>query len=127
VKTNQKGSVTRRVAAPGNSGTRRRRFAITLCSVPVPIYIERPRARQLARFSFFSTSHGDPRDENYRVHMGYFATRAEAQRWLKVLLHEYPDACVTETPVQAMDPSPVSSDVRPRSERVIEKPAERPH
>ncbi len=29
--------------------------------------------------------------------MGYFATRAEAQRWVKILLPYYPDAFVDET------------------------------
>jgi len=71
-------------------------MVITLCSVAVPITIPHPRARQLARFSFFSSRCQDERGESYRVHMGYFSTRAEAQKWLTSIRKHYPDAFVSE-------------------------------
>jgi hypothetical protein len=64
----------------------------------VPITIRHPRSRHLARFSFFSSRCQDERREPYWVHMGYFSTRAEAQRWLKSIRHHYPDAFVSEAP-----------------------------
>jgi hypothetical protein len=69
---------------------------ITLCSVPVPITIPRPRSPLLNRFSFFSTPRPDHCD-CYWVHVGYFPTRAEAQRWVRILRRHYPDAFVGET------------------------------
>jgi hypothetical protein len=71
-------------------------YVITLCSAPVPISIPRPRSPQLARFSFFSSTRNDERHERYWVHMGYFSTRAEAQRLLNSLLSEYPRAFISD-------------------------------
>lgn len=68
-------------------------LVITLCSMPVPITIPRPRSQHLARFSFFS-SPAVERPDSYWVHMGYFSSRTEAVRWLKMLGSDYPDARV---------------------------------
>jgi len=62
----------------------------------VPITIRHPRSRHLARFSFFSSPCQDERHEGYWVHMGYFSTRAEAQRLLESIRHHYPEAFVRE-------------------------------
>ena len=87
------GVATRGRSAPARSSPL---FVITLCTVPVPISIPRPRSRRLLRFSFYSSLRRDAQQERYWVHMGYFATRAEAQRWRKIHLKEYPHAFVSE-------------------------------
>ena len=83
--------------ASGERAQRHQSHVITLCSVPVPITIPRPRSALLSRFSFFSSRRQDHWCHRYWVHLGYFPTRAEAQRWVKILLPYYPDAFVEET------------------------------
>lgn len=78
---------------PRHATKRSEPLVITLCSMPVPITIARPRSQHLARFSFFSSPSVE-RPDSYWVHMGYFSSRTDAQRWLKILGSDYPDAHV---------------------------------
>ena len=73
-------------------------FIISLCSVPAPIAIKQPRGSQLARFHFFFSHSLEQGQKQYRLQMGYFETRAEAERWLAILNRIYPDAFVGEVP-----------------------------
>ena len=71
-------------------------LVITVCSLPVPITIPRPRSRYLSRVSFFSSRRRGRHPECYWVHMGYFSSRVEAQRWLRILHSDYPDAFIRD-------------------------------
>jgi hypothetical protein len=97
VKRTQRVTFGKTESASAERAPRDQSHVITLCSAPVPITILRPRSPLLTRFSFFSSRHQDHWRPRYWVHMGYFPTRAEAQRWVKILLPYYPDAFVDET------------------------------
>jgi len=71
------------------------RFIISLCETAGPVRIPQADRARLDGLRFFSSearSGGSP----YRVHMGYFSTRAAAERWLQVLRPVYPKAIVRE-------------------------------
>lgn len=87
----------RAAPAPGEAA-----FVITLCSMAAPISLPQPRSPQLTRFTFFFTRQR-ARGGQYQLHMGYFATPEEAQKWHKVLAGIYPDAYVTESPTGEPD------------------------
>ena len=79
------------------AGSTGRRFIITLCDSPAPVKIPSTLAG-IRRFRFFGPGvrgAGPP----YRIHMGYFATRGEAEKWLGVVRPAFPDAMVGELPV----------------------------
>src|SRR5690242_2910451 len=61
-------------------------FMITLCRVEMTGAIEAPNAPHLQKFRFFS-SRGRQRDgvERRFLHMGYFETLPEAQKWAVVM------------------------------------------
>ena len=40
---------------------------------------------ELKRFNFFVSRRFEEGRERFRLHMGYFATRAEAEEWLSVV------------------------------------------
>jgi len=72
-------------------------FIITLCDEATPVRIPKAHLAHLNRFRFFGPGvrgGGPP----YRIHMGYFPTREDAQTWLQALLPIYPKATVYELP-----------------------------
>src|SRR5882757_9541466 len=72
------------------------KFVITLCSVATPVTIPQPRSPQLMRFRFFLGQSLEGDRKRYTLYMGYFATLAEAEKWLTVLRGIYPNAVVSE-------------------------------
>jgi hypothetical protein len=86
-----------------NPGVQPGEFVINLCAVAVPIAIPQPRAPQLTRFRFFLSHCWEEGRRRYRLHMGYFATAAEAQKWLDVLRRIYPSAYVSTAPAVRPD------------------------
>ena len=74
------------------------RFVINLCSLAAPITIPQPRASRLTRFSFFLSHYREADRRQYRLLMGYFASVAEANKWLATLKRVYPQAFVSEAP-----------------------------
>jgi hypothetical protein len=78
-------------------------FVINLCAVAVPITIPQPRAPQLNRFRFFLSHSWEEGRRRYRLHMGYFPTAAEAQKWLDLLRRIYPSAFVSTAPAVRPD------------------------
>jgi hypothetical protein len=74
------------------------KLVITLCSVATPVTIRQPRSPQLARFRFFLEQSLEGDRKRYTLYMGYFATVAEAEKWLTILRGIYPDAFVSEEP-----------------------------
>jgi hypothetical protein len=75
-----------------------RRWVINLCSLAAPITIPQPRASRLTRFSFFLTHYRENGRRQYRLLMGYFASVAEAEKWLATLKRVYPQAFISEAP-----------------------------
>src|SRR5579864_1360107 len=82
------------------------RFMLTLCRLAAPVSIRPPRSPQLKPFTFFTsrTLHPDGR-ENLYLHMGYFETLADAERWVKAVRPRYPSAFVTIAPVESLRPA----------------------
>jgi hypothetical protein len=74
-------------------------FMLTLCRLEAPISIRPPQNPQLAQFKFFM-SRSPHMDGSHRLHlhMGYFPTLAEAEKWLQVVRPRYPTAIATRTP-----------------------------
>jgi len=91
-------SITR--AEPGDKGTPTApaaRFMINLCSVAQPITIPQPRDSQLTRFRFFFSHYWEDGRRRFRLHLGFFQTIVEAQKWHAILSRIYPDAFVSES------------------------------
>ena len=57
-----------------------------------------PDSPELKRFSFFVSRRREDNRERFRLHMGYFATLAEAEEWLNVIRDLYPGAWAGEAP-----------------------------
>jgi hypothetical protein len=95
-------------------------FVLNLCPVREHISIPQPRSSQLIRYAFFLSRGHAGRHERYWLHMGYFATRAEAQKWLEVLQRVYPEASITSAAVTFVsDPLGASlDDAGQKQERV---------
>src|SRR5438874_7448138 len=80
-----------------------RRWVINLCSLAAPMAIPQPRAPRLTRFSFFLNQYWDDGRRQYQLLMGYFASSAEADKWLATLKKVYPQAFVSESPATQPD------------------------
>jgi len=80
-----------------------RRWVINLCSLAAPMAIPQPRAPRLTRFSFFLNHYQEEGRRRYRLLMGYFASFAEADKWLATLKKVYPQAFVSEAPAAQPD------------------------
>jgi len=74
------------------------RYVINLCALPTPITIPQPRASRLTRFSFFLNHSWEDGRRQYRLLMGYFASVAEAEKWLNTLRRVYPLAFISKAP-----------------------------
>lgn len=74
-------------------------FVLDLCSMPGPIAIPQPRSELLNKFSFFVSRRDEAGRDSYWLCMGYFPTRAEAQKWLQLMRRVYPSAWVTQADV----------------------------
>jgi hypothetical protein len=74
-------------------------FVLNLCPLQAFISIPQPRSAHLTRYAFFVSRGLEGSREQYWLHMGYFPTRAEAQKWLEILRRVYPEAFVTSSAV----------------------------
>src|SRR5215470_4436012 len=73
-------------------------FVINLCSSTTPMALSHPDSPELKRFSFFVSRRREDNRERFRLHMGYFASLAEAEEWLNVIRDLYPGAWAGEAP-----------------------------
>ncbi len=81
--------------APTGSGP----FILTLCRLAVPIAVPQPQAPHLQRFTFFMSRARHPSgDKRFWLHMGFFATLAEAQQCSKLMQRTYPNAIASAAP-----------------------------
>ena len=81
-------------------------FMLTLCELAAPVSIRPPQSPRLKPFTFF-TSHARQPDGSERLylHMGYFETLADAERWLEAVRRRYPNAFATIAPVESLRPA----------------------
>lgn len=91
-------------------------FVLELCEVASPVAIPQPRAGQPSRFTFFCSRDQRGAQEKWRLHMGYFPTRAEAEKWLGVLQRLYPEACVCPAEITCAPEHHTALHLAPRRE-----------
>jgi hypothetical protein len=73
-------------------------FVLNLCSSSTPMALAQMELPELKRFSFFVSRRFEEGRERFRLHMGHFATLAEAEEWLSVVREIYPGAWAGEAP-----------------------------
>jgi hypothetical protein len=73
-------------------------WVINLSASTTPMALTRPSAPELARFTFFVSRRREEGRERFRLHMGYFAARDEAEQMLEIVREVYPAAWVGEAP-----------------------------
>src|ERR1700748_2959173 len=73
-------------------------FVLNLCSSTTPMALAQSELPELKRFTFFVSRRFEEGRERFRLHMGYFATLAEAEEWLGVVRDIYPGAWAGEAP-----------------------------
>src|SRR5262245_17234874 len=80
-----------------------RTYILTLCRIASPVAIRPPQSPHLKPFTFFTSrsSHADG-SERMHLHMGYFATQEQAQKWAQLLRGRYPDVLVTPAPAELL-------------------------
>jgi len=78
------------------------KFVISLCTVAAPITIPQPRSPELMRYRFFLHTCWEEGTRRHRLYMGYFAARADADKWLGTLRRIYPSAFVSTAPEAEM-------------------------
>ena len=76
------------------------RFMVTLCTLAAPVSLRPPQSPRLKNFTFFM-SRGSPPDgsEQLYLHMGYFETLTEAEKWADSVRRHYPSAFATVAPL----------------------------
>jgi hypothetical protein len=82
-------------AAPATSAAP---FVLNLCSSSTPMALAQTDLPELKRFTFFVSRRFEEGRERFRLHMGYFATLAEAEEWLNLVREIYPGAWAGEAP-----------------------------
>jgi len=84
-------------------------FMLTLCRLAAPVSIRPPQSPHLRPFTFFtSRAHQADGSERLYLHMGYFETLADAERWVEAIRGRYPDAFATIAPAASLRPPPNS-------------------
>jgi hypothetical protein len=73
-------------------------FVLNLCSSTTPMALAQTELPELQRFTFFVSRRFEEGRERFRLHMGFFATLAEAEEWLGVVREVYPGAWAGEAP-----------------------------
>src|SRR5215831_1701526 len=74
-------------------------FMLTLCQLAAPVSIRPPQSPHLKPFTFFTSSAPQPDgSERLYLHMGYFETLADAERWVEAIRGRYPDAFASIAP-----------------------------
>jgi hypothetical protein len=82
-------------------------FMLTLCRLSAPVVIRQPQSPQLKPFTFFmSRAQQLNGEELLYLHMGYFSTLADAQRWSQVMRKKYPHAVASPTPPALLEAAP---------------------
>jgi hypothetical protein len=83
-------------AAP--AGEEAASFVLNLCSSTTPMALAQSELPELKRFTFFVSRRFEEGRERFRLHMGFFASQAEAEEWLGLVRDIYPGAWAGEAP-----------------------------
>src|SRR5580658_5225077 len=84
-------------------------FMLTLCQLAAPVSIRPPQSPQLKLFTFFmSRARQQDGSERLYLHMGYFETLVDAERWVEAVRRHYPNAFATLAPVAFLLPADYS-------------------
>ncbi|HEV7137488.1 MAG TPA: hypothetical protein VGN43_12705, partial [Steroidobacteraceae bacterium] len=73
-------------------------YVLNLCSSTTPMALAQTDLPELKRFTFFVSRRFEEGRERFRLHMGFFASQAEAEEWLGVVRDIYPGAWAGEAP-----------------------------
>lgn len=85
-------------------------FMLTLCRLPGPVSIRPPQSPHLKSFRFFTSRAAEANGGSWRyVHMGYFQTMADAERWAQRVRSRFPNAIATITPTELRQPCDVAA------------------
>ena len=87
---------------------------VTLCRLVEPVSIRPPQAPHLKPFTFFTsrTPQQDGSEELY-LHMGFFETLADAERWARAVRGRHPGAIATRAPLMFRHLSDAEGGGRP--------------
>ncbi|MEZ5500793.1 MAG: hypothetical protein R3E77_15375 [Steroidobacteraceae bacterium] len=117
-------------AGPASGGAQSGQFVINLSSSTTPMALVKPQSPELARFTFFVSRRREEGRERFRLHMGYFATRREANELLNIVREIYPAAWVGDAPGkklaaarQAAAPAAAPAPSRAAAPNVVATPA----
>jgi hypothetical protein len=83
-------------------------FVINLCASTTPLALARPKGPEFAGYAFFVSRRMEDGRERFRLHMGHFSTRVEAERLLPVVREIYPAAWVGEMPGRRLRALPIA-------------------
>jgi hypothetical protein len=87
--------------APAGTG----HFMLTLCRLAAPVSIRPPQSPQLKSFTFFTSRERElDGSEGLYLHMGYFETLADAERWVEGVRGRFPNAIATIAPAAYLRP-----------------------
>jgi hypothetical protein len=102
-------------------------YMLTLCKLSAPVRVRTPDSEAMRQYSFFmSRSRAPDGTEQLRLHMGYFGSLADAQKWAHNLRARFPEASPERVPAKIlqkrnadaptigaapMTPSPPQADV----------------
>ena len=73
-------------------------IVINLCASATPVALARPKSPEFKAFSFFVSRRLEDGRERFRLHMGYFTSREQAERMLPAVRQLYPAAWIGEAP-----------------------------
>jgi hypothetical protein len=80
-------------------------FMLTLCRLPGPVSIRPPQSPQLKPFTFFTSRERESDGHEYLyLHMGYFETLADAEKWVEGVRGRFPNAIATIAPTAFLRP-----------------------
>ena len=118
--TRQQTNASARIAA-GNAVSAP--FVINLCSSNTPMTLAKPTTAALARFTFFVSRRREEGRERFRLHMGYFSTRDEAEQLLAAVRDVYPAAWIGAAPGQNLTAKPTAASAMPATRPAAVRPA----
>ncbi len=98
-------------------------FVINLCASTTPLALARPKGPEFARHAFFVSRRMEDGRERFRLHMGHFASREEAERLLPMVRELYPAAWVGEMPGRRLRAVPAGASSPPPAPVAAPPPA----
>ena len=88
---------------------------LTLCRLDAPVSVRPPESLKAFKFFMTRARRKDGQQDIY-LHMGYFPTLVDAQKWTQVMRAKYPQALASPTPAallrSAASPTPAHTSAR---------------